>query len=207
MKTPLRIGVGLAACFLLLTATGARGQQHEYRWRNAGLTGIRTYSFQYTQPASSSSPQSLMCDEPPLVRQQTNAAIAAELDRLGMRRDDDHPDVYVVTRRHFEMRYTYYGPYDVDWGQRGFEELHPTCRSSSIKADGWNNFNGGVYADLYDTLTVGLVDASSGAVRWQGAQTKRIHTTLKAGPRVDDQVADIFKGVSVPGAVATTGER
>ena len=205
MGMALRIGVGFAACFLLLTAPGALAQHHDYRWRNAGLTGIRTYSFPRTQPAAALSEKGMSC-ESSLVQEQTNSAIAAELDRLGLRRDDDHPDAYVVARRRFDVRYTYYGPYAVGWGPKHAEGLEPTCESGWIRWNGWHNWNGGVYADLYDTLTIVLRDAS-GTVRWQGAQTKRVHTTLKTGERLNDQVTDIFKGVSVPGAVATTGER
>ena len=206
MKTPFRIGAGLAACSVLLTATAALAQHFEYRWRNAGLSGIRTYAFQNTPPPAARSEYDLICSSP-ITQEQTNSAIAAQLDGLGMRRNDDHPDVYVVTRRTFEMRYTYYGPFDRGWGPSASQGITPTCRSGWVRPNGWHGYNGGVYGDLYDTLLIVLRDAANGAERWHGAETKRVHTSGKYEARLNDQVTDIFKGVSIPGTVATTGER
>ena len=42
----------------------------------------------------------------PLVRERTNAAIAAQLESRGMRHVNENPDVYIVTRRSFELEYT-----------------------------------------------------------------------------------------------------
>src|SRR5262249_17935038 len=196
----LRIAVG--ACSLVLTATTALAQDYDDQWRHARFTGIRTYSFQRTPPAAPDSKKHYLNCESAVVHEQTNAAIAAELERLGMTRDDDHPDIYVLTRRRFEVRYTYYGPYDTGWASNPSGGLTPKCHSGWAQLNGWHGWNGGVYADLYSTLTISLEDPATHALRWQGAQTKRIPSTLKPGERLNDQVTDIFKRVSGPGTVA-----
>src|SRR5262249_47760693 len=125
------------ACPALFAATVALGED-SHRWRHADLTGIRTYAFQEPQPAASASEKDLMC-EPQLVQEETNAAIAVQLDRLGLKRSDDHPDVYVVARRKFEMRYTYYGPYDAEWSssKRVSDGFKPACHSGWVRWEGW----------------------------------------------------------------------
>jgi len=114
---------------------------------------------------AATSEKSSTCDIP-LVSDDTNAVIAAQLDRFGLKRDDAHPDVYVVARRTFEREYTYYGPFiETSAPDASFRHV-PSCRSGWVAGNGWDywnswdGFNGGVYADLYARLTVDLEDCS-----------------------------------------------
>jgi hypothetical protein len=201
MRLIPRIGVAFAASVVLLAGAAALAEGDHGHQGNPNLRGVRTYALRDATTATSPA-----CDSP-IVRDDTNAAIAAQLERLGLKRDDAHPDVYVVARRTFETRYTYYGPY-VETSAPGVPLKHglPSCRSGWAAWDDWHEWNGGVYADLYDRLTVDLEDAASGASLWRGTDKRRVSHSSKP---IDTnyQVAEVFEHFPVPGAVATTGVR
>jgi hypothetical protein len=206
-----RIGIAIAASVALLAGAAAPAQGDHSHSRNTNLMGVRTYAFrEATIPATSE--KSSTCDTP-LVRDDTNAVIAAQLDRFGLKRDDTHPDVYVVARRTFEREYTYYGPFiETSAPDASFRHV-PSCRSGWVawndwdSWNSWNGFNGGVYADLYARLTVDLEDAASGASLWRGSDKKRVSQSLNPHTHLYRQVAEVFEHFPVPGAVATTGVR
>jgi hypothetical protein len=200
-----RIGIAFAASVVLIAGVAALAEGDHGHQRNPNLGGVRTYAFRDATMAATAE-KSATCDIP-LVRDETNAAIGAQLDRFGLKRNDAHPDVYVVARRTFETRYTYYGPY-VETSAPDAPLWHgPSCRSGWVAWNDWHGWNGGVYADLYDRLTVDFEDAASGALVWRGTKTKRISQTSMPDTDVNYQVAEVFEHFRVPGAVATTGVR
>jgi len=207
MRTIPRIFIGLAVSLAPLVTTAALAQDsYDYR-RDVNFAGIRTFAFKATPPMDPVAAKTTTYDSP-LVRERTNAAIAAQLESRGMRRNDEHPDVYIVSRRSFEMEYSYYGPSGYGWGPyAAFGYGAPYYGGGWA---GWNGWNGGVYAELQGTLTVDMEDAKSGALLWRGIETKRVHQTSKPAKRdkrAFEEVSDVFKHFPTPGAVATTGMR
>src|SRR5262245_53783119 len=98
MRTVPRVCIGLAAPFALLLPVVALAQNsHDVR-RNVNFAAIRTFGFKHTAPMAPVAEKTTTYDSP-LIRDRTNEAIAAQLVSRGMKRDDHHPDVYVVARR------------------------------------------------------------------------------------------------------------
>ncbi len=204
MRTIPRIFIGLAVSLAPLVTTAALAQDsYDYR-RDVNFAGIRTFAFKATPPLDPVAAKTTTYDSP-LVRERTNAAIAAQLESRGMRRNDEHPDVYIVSHRSFEMEYSYYG---YGWGPYAGVGYGAPYYGSGWA--GWNGWNGGVYAELEGTLTVDMEDARSGELLWRGIETKRVHQTSKPAKRdkrVFKEVSDVFKHFPTPGAIATTGVR
>jgi len=203
MITIPRLRIGVAVSFVCATAALAQS--------NPGRQ-VRTYAFRATEPNADVVEEGMKC-ETPLIQDQTNAAIAAQLDNRGMRRHDEHPDVYVITHRWFELRYTFYGPYDFTWEPSDpslFQGLKKPCRSAWVGHNGWHGFNGGVYADLYDSLRVDLQDATTGAILWQRTETRRVPQNSRQDKQMIKQVAEVFEHfpASLLGGVAhVAGQR
>jgi Domain of unknown function (DUF4136) len=202
MRSILRLCVSLAVSVApLLPAIALAQDSYDYN-RNTNFGAIKTFGFKATPPMDPTAEKTTTYDSP-LVRERTNAAIAAQLERRGMRRDDHHPDVYVVTHRTFKMDYTYYGGGPYGWG--GYY-------GSGWGGPGWGGwYDGGyVYEELLGTLTVDLEDANTGSLLWRGVETKQVHQSSKPAKRdkrVYDEVSDVFKHFPVPGPVATSGGR
>ena len=212
MKTIPGLRIGLVAS-VVCAATAAVLAKDNYGYQYASLTNIRTYAFRAATPIPGLSDTGPKC-ETPLVQDQTNALVAEQLENRGLLRNDEHPDVYVLARRYFERRYTFYGPYDQMWSPRVPNGLSFSCRSAWVgwqgwdQFNGWGGYNGGVYADVYDTLTVDFQDPTSGAVLWHGTDTRRIpQQSSKQDRHVTKTVAEVFEHFPVPGAVATAGHR
>jgi hypothetical protein len=168
--------------------------------RHANFATIKTYTFKETAPMAPVEAQTTTYDSP-LIQERTNAAIGAQLAARGIKRDDGHPDVYVLTRRTYKVEYTYWGPYG--WGPYGGAGFGPYY-------DSWLGWNGNLYWELRGTLTVDLVDAKTHELLWRGIETKHVHETSKPerrDRRVREEVADVFKHFPTLRAVATTGER
>jgi hypothetical protein len=207
MRTIARIVIGLVVSLAPLVTMAALAQDsYDYR-RNVNFAGIRTFAFKATPPMDPVAAKTTTYDSP-LVRERTNAAIAAQLESRGMKRNDENPDVYIVSRRTFQMDYTYYGPYGYGWGPyAGWGYGAPYYGGGW---GGWNGWNGGVYAELEGTLTVDMEDAKSGALLWRGIETGRVHQTSKPAKRdkrVFEEVGDVFKHFPTPGVLSTTGVR
>src|SRR4030095_15965475 len=81
--------------------------------RAADFSQVRTFSIRQTPPADPYASKTTAYDSP-IVRQNTNAAVASQLEARRLRRDDVHPDVYVTTHRTFQTEY--YGYVWPGWG-------------------------------------------------------------------------------------------
>lgn len=202
MRTIPRACVGVAAVVACLLATAAFAQDSFDVRRHANFGAIRTYAFKPTPPMAPVENKTTTYDSP-LMRDRTNVAIGAQLDARGLKRDDEHPDVYVVTRRTYFTEYTYYGGYG--WGP-----YIGTYREPYYGNYGWTGWDTNLYAELRGTLTIDLEDAKTGELLWRGVETKHVHQTSKPerrDRRVADEVTAIFKHFPALGAVATTGVR
>jgi hypothetical protein len=204
MRTIPRVCIGLAVSAIAIGSVAALAQDsYDYR-RGANFAGIRTFAFKATPPMAPEAYKTTTYDSP-LQRERTYAAITAQLETRGMKRDDQNPDVYIVTHRTYKTDYTYYpgwggGPYW--WGGYYGAGYSP----------GWGGYGYGGYAyeELLGTLTVDVEDARSGALLWRGIETGHVHQTskpYKRDKRVNDEVSEVFKHFPMPGAVATTGKR
>ena len=194
MRRFSRLCIGLTSAASLLSSVALAQDSYDVR-RNVNFAEIKTFAFKATPPMEPVAEKTTTYDSP-LVVERTHAAIAAQLEGRGLRRDDHHPDVYVVTHRTYKMEYIYFGggPYAWGWG-----------------APYYGGYNGGyVNEELRGTLTVDLEDAKTGALLWRGVETKRVHETSKPSKRdkyVNHQVADALKHLPILGAVATSGVR
>jgi hypothetical protein len=206
MRTIPRVCIGLAVSVLSIGSMAALAQDsYDYR-RGANLTGIKTFAFKETPPMAPEAYKTTTYDSP-IQRERTQAAIAAQLESRGMRRDDNRPDVYVVTHRTYKIDYNYYPSYGWGWGGGpywwgGYYAGYP----------GWGGYGYGgyVYEELLGTLTVDVEDAKSGALLWRGIETKHVHETSKPekrDKRVFKEVSEVFKHFPTPGVVSTTGVR
>ena len=204
MRTIPWIFIGLAVSLAQLVTTAALAQDSYDYQRNVNFAGIRTFAFKATPPMDPVASKTTTYDSP-LVRERTNAAIAAQLESRGMRHVTENPDVYIVSRRSFEVETSYYGPYGYGWGPYyagvGYGPYY----------GGWGGWGGwDTYSWLEGTLTVDMEDAKSGELLWRGVETKRVHQTSKPAKRdkrVIKEVAEVFEHFPTPGAVATSGVR
>lgn len=208
MRTIPRICISLAVSLAPLVSVAVRAQDsYDYR-RNANFGSIRTFAFKATPPMAPETYKTTTYDSP-LQRERTYAAIAAQLEARGMTRDDQHPDVYIVTHRTFKTDYTYFP----GWGGWGGGPYWGGGYYGAGFYPGWGGgygYGGYVSEELLGTLTVDVEDAKSGALLWRGVETKHVHQTskpYKRDKRVFEEVSDVFKHFPVPGVAATTGVR
>ncbi len=99
--------------------------------RTADFSQVRTYSFKEGPPIDAEAYKTTAYDSP-IVRQNTNAAVARQLEARGLRRDDAHPDVFITTRRSF-VGTLIVDVTDADTGElmwRGLSQrdMHPTSK-------------------------------------------------------------------------------
>jgi len=207
MKTMTRILIGLAVSALLPAA--AMGQKVSYDYnRDADFSRLKTYAFKDSPTKKTTTADTTTYDNP-LMHERIKEAVASQLEGRGLRRAEEHPDVYVITHQTFETQrnYTVYNPYGWGWGGYGW---------------GWSGYNWGWggygwdpgYTDIQvrdtvvGTLTIELEDAATGKLLWRGVGEKRVH--MHSSPehrdkRVSRGVAKIFKNFPETGAVATSG--
>jgi uncharacterized protein DUF4136 len=172
--------------------------------RHANFGAVRTYAFKYQPPMAPVEAKTTTYDSP-IMQERTYAAIGAQLDARGLKRDDQHPDVYVVARRSFYTETYYYGPYGWGWGPYAPAGYGPYYGYNY----GWGGW-GDVYTQLRGTLTVDVVDAKTNALLWRGVENKHVHQTskpYKRDRRVNEEVMDVFKHFPTLGAVSTSGVR
>lgn len=205
MKTMTRIMIGLAVSVLLPTAA-AMAQKVSYDYdRDTDFTRYRTYAFKES-PTKETTEEPTTYDNP-LVQERIKEAVTAQLEGRGLRRVEEHPDVYVITHRTYETQknYTVYNPYGWGWGYGPY-------------GYGWGSGIGWGWGPGYSdvqvrdivigTLTIDLEDAATGELVWRGVGEKRVH--MHSSPehrdkRVTKAVAKIFKNFPSAGAVATSG--
>ena len=197
MKTLNRILLGLAVSTLLPAAAMAQKVSYDYD-RDQNFARLQTYAFKDIPTKETVASQTTTYDAP-FVKERIQEAVASQLEARGMRRDNEHPDVYVDTRQTFETRqdYTVYSPYGWGWGY------------------GWGYGWGPGYTDvqvrdiIVGTLTIDLRNAATGELVWRGVGVKTVHPTAKPerrDKRVVKVVAKIFKNYPATGAVATSGD-
>jgi hypothetical protein len=200
MRTCSRLCIGVVAVVGLLSSTAFAQDSYDVS-RSANFAKIRTFAFKATPPMEPVAEKTTTFDSP-LVHQRTQEAITDQLEARGLRRDDQHPDVYIVTHRTYKVEYTYWPGWGYPYGY-GY--------GYGYGWGGWGGYGGGyVDEELLGALTIDLEDARTGALLYRGVETKRVHETSKPSKRdkyVFDQVEDALKHLPIPGAVATTGVR
>jgi len=159
--------------------------------RAADFSQVRTFSIRQTAPVDPMASKTTAYDSP-IVRQNTDAAVASQLTARGLRRDDVHPDVYVTTHRTFQTEYYGYG-----WPGWGY---------------GWGYYGYG-YGSYYlepivvGTLVVDIINAETGELMWRGLSERDVHPTSSPEhrlKRINKEVYKIFKKYPA-GIVATSG--
>src|SRR5258705_3622819 len=171
-----RILIGLAVATLL--PASAPAQKVTYDFGTANFSGIRTFAIRDVPDDTKT--ESTTAYDSPFVEQRTHAAIAAQLEARGMRRDNAHPDMYVTTRRAFKTEYETYAP--VDWGLGyaygwGWGPYYT----------GWGPWYGGGtwYTEerITRTLIVGFEDAAAGQLILRRMGGPQVHPTAPPSPR------------------------
>jgi hypothetical protein len=209
MKTMTRIMIGLAVSALLPAAAMGQKVSYDYK-RAADFSRLRTYAIKDSPTRETTTDETTTYNNP-LMQERIKAAVASQLESRGLRRVEEHPDVYVVARQTFETRknYTVYNPYGWGWG------YSPYGWGWSGYSWGWGGFGWDPgYTDIQvrdiivGTLTIELEDAATGELLWRGVGVKRVHThssPTHRDERVIRGVAKIFKNFPMAGAVATSG--
>jgi hypothetical protein len=189
MITTHRILIGLAVAMLL--PASAVAQKVSYDIGHGDFSGLKTFAFRENPTADKETATKTTYDSA-LIDARTQAAIAAQLEARGLRRDDENPDMYVSTRRNYKTEYTAYAPYGwglgYGWGW-GWGPYYT----------GWGPWYGGSYyvdERIMGTLIVDLQNASTGQLLWRGLAEKHVHE--HASPehrtkRVNEEVAKMFE--------------
>jgi hypothetical protein len=131
-------------------------------------------------------------------RERTNAAIAAQLEARGLRRDDVHPDMLVTTYREFMAESYGYGWWP-EWGY-GYGGHYGY----------WGDYGYGSYDTgpmLSSTLFVNIRSSETGELLWRGVGEPRWYTTSSSEhrlKRINKEVAKMFRNYP-SGTVATSG--
>ncbi|HKC58414.1 MAG TPA: DUF4136 domain-containing protein [Vicinamibacterales bacterium] len=197
-----RILIGLAVATLL--PASAPAQKVTYDFGTANFSGIRTFAIRDVPDDTKT--ESTTAYDSPFVEQRTHAAIAAQLEARGMRRDNAHPDMYVTTRRAFKTEYETYAP--VDWGLGyaygwGWGPYYT----------GWGPWYGGGtwYTEerITGTLIVDFENAATGQLIWRGMAERHVHPMASAShrdKRVNQEVTKIFEKFPAVVPVATAGQ-
>ena len=157
--------------------------------RGQNFSELRTFSIRETPPADVRASRTAW--DSAIDREDTNAAVSAQLQARGLRRDDVHPDVYVTTHREFVTDYYGYG-----WPGWGYGY--------------WGHYGyGSYYAEpvVSSTLFVDIRSAETGQLLWRGISERTFHPTSSPEhrlKRINKEVTKMFR--SYPsGTVATSG--
>src|SRR5262245_23987107 len=192
MKTITRTLISVATVALMPAIAVAQKATYDFD-ADQNFASLRTFSFRDAPIRQTLTEQTTTYDDP-FVRQRTNDAIAMQLERRGMRRNDEAPDVYVTTRRTFRTEYVVYPAdgYGYGWG--------------------WGYGYGPAYTEpiIKGTLIVDLTDADTGQLVWRGVGERTVHPMSSPEhrtKRVNREVEKIFKNFPPPGAIGTSGER
>jgi hypothetical protein len=183
---------------LLLSAT-ALAQQAPYDIRRGDdLSRLRTFGFGTAKPDNRISEKTTTYDSP-IMDERIKAAIAAQLESRGLKRNDKDPDARIVARRTFRTQRTFY-PYPDPWFASGWGWPYGGSRYEFDQAASL----GAIYPReiIRGTLTIDVEDAKSGALLWRGVGDKHAHQTSKPShrlKRVDDEVEDVFENFPLPG--------
>jgi len=204
MRTVPRVVASLVSVLWMVPAAALAQDSFDIN-RHANFGAIRTYTFKYGPPMAPREAKTTTYDSP-IQQERTYAAIAAQLDARGLKRDDEHPDVYIVARRAFYEEVYSYGPYGWGWGPYAPAGYGPYY---GYNYGGWGGW-GDTYSQLRGTLTIDLVNAKTNMLMWRGVEDKHVHQSSKPAKRdarVSEEVADAFKHFPTltVGPVATSG--
>jgi hypothetical protein len=189
MTTVARVITVSATVALLSAPAFAQNVAYEVG-RGYDFSELRTFSIRETPPADVKASQSTAWDSP-FDRLNTNAAVAAQLEARGLRRDDAHPEMYVTTHRRYETEFWGYG-----WPGWGYGY--------------WGHYGYGSYyvePIVASTLFIDLTDAETGELLWRGISVRNMH--IASSPehrikRINKEVVKVFKNYPY-GTVATSG--
>ena len=184
------IGLGTAA----LLAGPSAAQKVSYDVGNANFASLKTFAFKNSPVVQSTTDTSGY--DSPLIAERTQAAVAAQLEARGLRRDDAHPDMYVSMRRTYKTDYSTYVP--PEWGMGygwgwGYGPYYTGWGSWQLGTP-WYSVNERVMG----TLMVDVVDATTGQLLWRGLAEKHVHEHAKPEKRIErvneevDKVFDKF---------------
>jgi Domain of unknown function (DUF4136) len=154
-------------------------------------TNVTTSPWWAYERANVTASQPWWAYERAILQQNTDAAVAAQLEARGFRRDDAHPDMYVTTHRTVQTedwKYGWSGWGDDDWSHYGY---------------------GSDYLDstVVSTLFIYVTSANTGELLWRGIGMRHMHFTASPKDRVERihrEVRTVFKDYPF-GMVATTG--
>ena len=190
MITVARVITVSTTVALLSAPAFAQEVTYELR-RGADFSELRTFSIIETPPADVTASQPWWAYERAIDRQNTDAAVAAQLEARGFRRDDAHPDMYVTTHRTVQTKiwgYGWSGWGDDDWGHYGY---------------------GSDYLDstVASTLLIDVTSADTGELLWRGIGMRDMHITSSPKDRlerINREVRKVFKNYPFV-TVATSG--
>jgi len=202
MTTLARV-ITVSATVALLSAP-AFAQEVTYQVRRGDdVSELRTFTIRQTPVTASQSwwayergnvtaSQPWWAHERAIDQQDTNAAVAAQLEARGFRRDDAHPDMYITTHRTAQTDnvwlYGWSGWGDDDWSHYGY---------------------GSDYLDstVASTLFIDVTSARTGELLWRGIGMRHMHITASPKDRlkrINREVRKVFKDYPL-GTVATSG--
>ena len=183
---------------LLLSAT-ALAQQAPYDIRRGDdLSRLRTFGFGTAKADGRISEKTTTYDSP-IMDERIKAAIAAQLESRGLKRNDKDPDAWIVARRTFRTQRAFY-PYPDPWFASGWGWPYGGSRYEFDQAASLGAIS--PREIIRGTLTIDVDDAKSGALLWRGVGDKHAHQTSKPShrlKRVDDEVEDVFESFPLPG--------
>jgi hypothetical protein len=199
MRTIARSLIGSTVAVLLFDPTVATAQKVGYDFRpNTDFTRPRTFAFKIVPPEPTGEQTGTL--DSPFVDERTNVAIASQLERRGWTRVNEHPDVYVVTRRGLTTQFSYYAPYWQSYSWPWWGSYPQYGYGLGAWDPGWGT---AIAEETHRVvLTIDLEDAASGDVLWRGVGSKHLPGPSKPSSRtkyVNDEVADIFKYFPPPG--------
>ena len=187
MTTVARI-LTISTTALLSAPAFAQDVSYEV-YRGQNFLELRTFSIREIPPADFGASRTVW--DSAIDREDTNAAVSAQLQARGLRRDDIHPDVYVTTHREFVTEYyanAWPGWGYGYWGHYGYGSYHAEPVISS-------------------TLYVDVRSAETGQLLWRGISDRNFSPTSSPDHRlrrINKEVSKMFRNYP-SGTVATSG--
>ena len=108
MITVARV-ITVSTTVALLSAPALAQEVTHQAPRGDDVAELRTFTITETPRANGTASQPWWVYDRAIYRQNTEAAVAAQLEARGFRRDDAHPDMYVTTHRTLQTDVWGYG--------------------------------------------------------------------------------------------------
>ena len=194
MTTVARVITVSTTVVLLSAPAFAQNVSYDVR-QDLNLSQIRTFSIQATAPVM---PYRTAAWDTAFDQEKTNAAVAAQLEARGLRRDDVHPDVHVTTYREFVADSYGYGWWPA-WGY-GYGGDYGY----------WGDYGYGSYDTgplVASALFVDIRSSETGELLWRGISKRSWYVTSSSEhrlKRINKEVTKMFKDYPA-GTVATSG--